>query len=95
MDNMINRDNKVSIEAKRLWLRIAKRMKIVHVLYKFDNVLKNTDWYEKDGIIKSISFSSFDDIDNIANILLKVKMRFIDNSLKETIHMNYWKNEIQ
>ena len=85
---MINRDKEISVEKKKLWLRMAKRMKIVHAIYKFDN-LKNCPGYEEDGFIRYMRETPVD-IDIVAKRLRDVNRRFIDNSLQESLHIDYW-----
>jgi len=86
------------------WLQTAKRNKCVYVLYKADNVLKNTPGYTEEGLLKLVrqchintitDYNSPADTTKANGQITNFKYRFSDRSLKDSLSINYWKEKIK
>ena len=91
---MINRidpkNPRVSREVLNRWVQVAKQKKALTVLYKMDNVLKNTGGF-KEGLIDFIAGYHLGwNATKISRNIDTWKERFVNKSLKETIVTDYW-----
>ena len=99
-----SKDLIVSKPLMKLWLQIAKRNKCVYVLYKADNVLKNTTGYTEEGLVKLVrqchintntDYNSPGDTTRAIDQITHFKYSLKNCSLKDSLSINYWKEKIK